>query len=68
MYWNYCLIQYEEHVELVEMYYEDDGSFFGCTEALLTANDKDDMQKTLALMHHDVKTKPIIQESELPKE
>ena len=67
MKWHYQLIQHEEHVELVEVYYEDDGSIFGYTDALLTAQDKDDMQKTLALMHHDVMTKPVLQASELPR-
>ena len=67
MHWDYRLVQLETHVELVEMYYEDDGSFAGYTDALLTAQDKEDMQKTLALMHNDVKTKEIIQEKDLPK-
>jgi len=67
MHWNYRLIQRKEYVEIVEMHYEDDASLTGYTDGLLTAQDKDDMMKTLALMLNDVKTKPIIQESELPK-
>ncbi len=76
MYWNYRLIQRDGFVELVEAYYEntdgktyckgDEGVLVGYTDALLTAADKEDMQKTLALMHNDVKTKVVLQESELP--
>ena len=66
MTWNYRLIQYESHVELVEMYYDNHGVIEGWTESLFVANDLEDMILTLGLMQEDLRTKPVIQASDLP--